>query len=178
MPSTSGARRRNRALPSGRYRIPGLQPGPPLRSRGPSRSGPAHVFTHLSCSRQTRVTLGSHPPGHDLHRRPRTLLRGVHLSVPRAGRRRPRAGVDSCRGPRLAPTLGSPAAAPSGGDHLLSPSPSGYSDAAIDLGKLKATDGSFSYELPTGTELSSLASVVIWCEPFAVQFAHAELEAP
>ncbi|MGH2385308.1 MAG: DM13 domain-containing protein [Candidatus Limnocylindria bacterium] len=60
----------------------------------------------------------------------------------------------------------------------VSPSPDGYATGAIDLGKLKATDGSFSYELPTGTELSSLASVVIWCEPFAVQFAHAELEAP
>lgn len=60
----------------------------------------------------------------------------------------------------------------------LSPNPDGYATGAIDLGKLKATDGSFNYELPSGTELSSVASVVIWCEPFAVQFAHAELEAP
>jgi hypothetical protein len=60
----------------------------------------------------------------------------------------------------------------------LSPSPDGYTDAAIELGKLKATDGSFNYDLPAGLELGSIASVVIWCQPFAVQFAHAELAAP
>jgi hypothetical protein len=60
----------------------------------------------------------------------------------------------------------------------LSPSPDGYADGAIDLGKLKATGGSFNYDLPAGLELSSIASVVIWCQPFAVQFAHADLEAP
>ena len=59
----------------------------------------------------------------------------------------------------------------------LSPSPDGYAVGAVDLGKLKATDGSFNYELPAGLDLSLVASVVIWCEPFGVQFAHAALAA-
>jgi hypothetical protein len=60
----------------------------------------------------------------------------------------------------------------------LSTSPDGYTDAAIDLGKLKATDGSFNYDLPARLDPGSIASVVIWCQPFGVQFALAELEAP
>ena len=57
----------------------------------------------------------------------------------------------------------------------LSPSGTGYADGALDLGKLKATDGSFNYELPDDFDPGAWASVVIWCEPFAVQFAHAPL---
>ena len=58
----------------------------------------------------------------------------------------------------------------------LSPSPDGYATGATDLGKLKATDGSFNYELPPDLDPSAIGSIVIWCEPFAVQFAHAPLE--
>ncbi len=57
----------------------------------------------------------------------------------------------------------------------VSPDPDGYAAGSLDLGKLKATDGSFNHELPDGFEPASWASVVIWCEPFAVQFAHAPL---
>jgi len=57
----------------------------------------------------------------------------------------------------------------------LSPSADGYADGAIDLGELKATDGSFNYQLPAAVDPADVASVVIWCEPFAVQFAHAPL---
>lgn len=60
----------------------------------------------------------------------------------------------------------------------LSADSSGYTPDATDLGKLKATDGSFNYALPAGTDAATVASVVIWCEPFAVQFAHAPLAAP
>jgi Electron transfer DM13 len=59
----------------------------------------------------------------------------------------------------------------------LSPDPSGYAVGAVDLGKLKATDGAFNYDLPAGTDLATVRSIVIWCQPFEVQFAHAELRA-
>ena len=59
----------------------------------------------------------------------------------------------------------------------LSPDPSGYATGAVELGKLKATDGSFNYDLPAGIDPRTFQSVVIWCQPFEVQFAHAELRA-
>jgi hypothetical protein len=58
----------------------------------------------------------------------------------------------------------------------LSPDRSGYADGAIELGTLKATDGSFNYAIPSGTDLRTLGSAVIWCKAFSVQFAHAPLE--
>jgi len=60
----------------------------------------------------------------------------------------------------------------------LSPNADGYTDGAVDLGALKATDGSFSYEVPPDVDFSEVRSVVIWCVPFGVQFAHAPLLAP
>lgn len=57
----------------------------------------------------------------------------------------------------------------------LSPDPAGYADGAIELGTLKATDGSFNTDVPPGTDVSGLRSVVIWCKQFAVQFAVASL---
>jgi len=60
----------------------------------------------------------------------------------------------------------------------LSPSADGYADGAVEIGKLKATGGAFSYQLDAGTDVSAAQSVVIWCRPFGVQFAHAELSAP
>ncbi|MGH2451522.1 MAG: DM13 domain-containing protein [Candidatus Limnocylindria bacterium] len=44
------------------------------------------------------------------------------------------------------------------------------------LGALKATNGSFNYEVPTGIELSEYRSVVVWCRAFAVLFTWADLE--
>ncbi|MEO5704966.1 MAG: DM13 domain-containing protein [Candidatus Limnocylindrales bacterium] len=58
----------------------------------------------------------------------------------------------------------------------LSPDAGGYTQDALELGTLKATDGSFNYEVPSGTDVSGLRSVVIWCKQFAVQFAVAPLE--
>lgn len=55
----------------------------------------------------------------------------------------------------------------------LSPSADGLDDGAINLGGLKATDGSFNYEIPDGVDVSQFAGVVIWCRQFAVLFATA-----
>jgi hypothetical protein len=57
----------------------------------------------------------------------------------------------------------------------LSPDPLGYSDAAIEMGRLKASDGSFNMDVPAGSDVAAAASVVIWCKQFAVQFAVASL---
>ena len=43
------------------------------------------------------------------------------------------------------------------------------------LGALKATNGSFNYELPGGTPLGDYKSVVVWCRAFTVLFTWADL---
>ncbi|MCQ8186366.1 DM13 domain-containing protein [Parvularcula maris] len=49
---------------------------------------------------------------------------------------------------------------------------SGY----VDLGDLEShRRGTQRYELPEGFDLSSAASVTIWCEPFEILFASADL---
>jgi hypothetical protein len=57
----------------------------------------------------------------------------------------------------------------------LSPDPKGYAKGAVELGRLKATDGEFNTKVPSGTDVAELSSVVIWCKQFAVQFAVAPL---
>jgi len=57
----------------------------------------------------------------------------------------------------------------------LSTDAKGYAPGAIELGRLKATDGSFNYALPAGARVSTLHSVVIWCKAFSVQFGVAPL---
>ncbi len=57
----------------------------------------------------------------------------------------------------------------------VSPSAIGYVDGVIELGPLKATDGSFNMAVPAGADPSRAASVVIWCKQFSVQFAVAVL---
>jgi Electron transfer DM13 len=57
----------------------------------------------------------------------------------------------------------------------LSTSGEGYADGAIELGRLKADRGNQNYEVPAGSDLSEVASVVIWCKQFAVLFATAAL---
>lgn len=56
---------------------------------------------------------------------------------------------------------------------MLSPAADGYREGALKLGRLKATDGAFNYEIPPGTNLDAFRSVVIWCEQFAVLFGTA-----
>ncbi len=60
---------------------------------------------------------------------------------------------------------------------FLSTDPATYVEDSLDLGALKATDGSFSYLLPADTDLSRYRSVVIWCVPFGVLFSVAPLTA-
>ena len=43
------------------------------------------------------------------------------------------------------------------------------------LGALKATNGSFNYELPAGTPTGDYKSVVVWCRAFTVLFTWADL---
>jgi hypothetical protein len=57
----------------------------------------------------------------------------------------------------------------------LSPESDGYATSAIELGALKATDGSFNYEVPAGTDVAAAGSVIVWCKQFAVLFAVAPL---
>lgn len=59
----------------------------------------------------------------------------------------------------------------------LSPDPTGYVPAAIEVGPLRATDGSFNYMLE-GVELRDVRSVLIWCEPFGVLFDDGCARAP
>lgn len=55
----------------------------------------------------------------------------------------------------------------------LSPDPDGYADDALELGTLKATDGSFGYDLPEGVDPTRFRSAIIWCKQFSQLFATA-----
>lgn len=46
---------------------------------------------------------------------------------------------------------------------------------AVYLGPLKATDGSFNYDVPAGVDLAQYRSVVVWCRNFATLFTWADL---
>ncbi len=46
---------------------------------------------------------------------------------------------------------------------------------SLNLGKLKATDGAFNYEIPASVDVSKIKSAVVWCKQFAVLFTHATL---
>jgi hypothetical protein len=44
-----------------------------------------------------------------------------------------------------------------------------------DLGALKATNGSFNYQVPAAVDLDAVHSVVVWCRAFSVTVTYAEL---
>ena len=46
----------------------------------------------------------------------------------------------------------------------------------IDLGKLTAVTGDFSYTTPSSTDLSKYKNVLIWCEDFRILFDPAVLQ--
>jgi hypothetical protein len=48
---------------------------------------------------------------------------------------------------------------------------------SVYLGPLKATNGSFNYEIPAGTDLAPIRSVVVWCRAFSVLVTWADLAA-
>ena len=58
----------------------------------------------------------------------------------------------------------------------LSPARKTYMDGAIEVAKLKATDGSFNVRLPAGANPVGARSVLIWCKQFSHLFAWATLE--
>ncbi len=60
---------------------------------------------------------------------------------------------------------------------FLSPDPGDYAPHALEVGRLKATDGAFGYELPAGTDPADFASAIIWCKQFSHLFAVAPLAA-
>ena len=45
----------------------------------------------------------------------------------------------------------------------------------VDLGKLKATNGSFNYAIAPDVDLAAVRSVVVWCRRFNVTITYAEL---
>lgn len=57
----------------------------------------------------------------------------------------------------------------------LSPSADSIVDGSINLGGLKATDGSINYDIPPGTDIAQFSGAVIWCREFAVLFGTAPL---
>ena len=59
----------------------------------------------------------------------------------------------------------------------LSPSADGWTEDALELGLLKATDGSFGYDLPAGTDPGVFRSAIIWCKQFSQLFATAPFDA-
>ncbi|MGW4209996.1 DM13 domain-containing protein [Lentzea sp. NPDC004789] len=63
----------------------------------------------------------------------------------------------------------------------LSPHPAGapeksFGQGFTSLGKLKGNRGDQVYEIPSGVDVSSIRSVVIWCQRFSAGFAVAPLE--
>ncbi|WP_421726557.1 DM13 domain-containing protein [Bauldia sp.] len=46
----------------------------------------------------------------------------------------------------------------------------------VDLGQLRAFEGSQRYEIPAGVDLADFPSVVIWCEAFSVLISPADLD--
>ena len=47
----------------------------------------------------------------------------------------------------------------------------------VDLGALRAFEGSQRYPIPAGVNLADYPSVVIWCERFSVLISPADLDA-
>ena len=58
----------------------------------------------------------------------------------------------------------------------LSPSADDWTEDALELGVLKATDGSFGYDLPAGADPAAYRSAIIWCKQFSHLFATAPFE--
>ena len=50
--------------------------------------------------------------------------------------------------------------------------------SSLYLGALKATSGSFNYELPATADLTTYQSVIVWCRAFRVLITWADLRGP
>jgi hypothetical protein len=60
----------------------------------------------------------------------------------------------------------------------LSDRSDGKPGAYVDLGKLKATNGSFNYQIPPGVDIAAVHSVVVWCRQFSVTVTYAVVTPP
>ena len=49
----------------------------------------------------------------------------------------------------------------------------GFDDDYVNLGRLKGNQGDQNYELPTDTDLTRFATIVIWCDRFNSAFGSA-----
>ena len=58
----------------------------------------------------------------------------------------------------------------------LSDQADGRPGSFTDLGPLKATNGSFNYEIPTAVDLGKVRSVVSWCTQFKTTVTYAPLQ--
>jgi len=58
----------------------------------------------------------------------------------------------------------------------LSDRSDGQPGTFVDLGKLKATNGSFNYAIPTNVDITIVRSVVVWCRQFSVAVTFAVVE--
>jgi hypothetical protein len=75
-------------------------------------------------------------------------------------------GLDTDNGPDLYLYL---TANPAAGDE------GAFDDDHVNLGRLKGNQGDQNYDLPTGTDLTRRATVVIWCDRFNSAFGAADL---
>src|SRR5437667_279793 len=57
----------------------------------------------------------------------------------------------------------------------LSDRSDGQPGTFVDLGKLKATNGSFNYPVSASVDISTVRSVVVWCRQFSVTVTYALL---
>lgn len=48
-------------------------------------------------------------------------------------------------------------------------------DTVVDLGDIRATEGSVNYPIPAGTDLGKYKNALIWCRAFGVLFSYAQL---
>lgn len=55
----------------------------------------------------------------------------------------------------------------------LSDQADGKPGTFVDLGKLKATNGSFNHAIPASADLAGVRSVVVWCRQFSVTVTYA-----
>jgi hypothetical protein len=57
----------------------------------------------------------------------------------------------------------------------LSDRTDGQPGTFVDLGRLKATNGSFNYPIPPNVDLATIRSIVVWCRQFSVTVTYAIL---
>lgn len=48
-------------------------------------------------------------------------------------------------------------------------------DDIVDLGPIRATEGSVNYRIPAGTDIGKYKTAMIWCRAFGVLFSYAQL---